>query len=163
LKFDFRPEARSFVECALYSERSTHQLDELLGDREPQPVSVGAAVRAVVFVVARENPGKRLVGNTNARVPHTKTDSSLVRRLDDFRADEHEPRLGELNRVADEVEKDLPDATAISDESSTREPLHLGLELEPLGCSARLHEGRHTVDEDAHVEWHPLELHLTLL
>ena len=117
----------------------------------------------VALVIAREDPEKRLVRDAYARVPHRKAHPSLVRGLDGLSADEHESRLGELDRVVDEVEEHLPDAAAVSDEASAREAPHLGFETERLGRRAWLHEGRHAVDEDAHVERRVLELHLAVL
>ena len=102
---------------ALDPDLAAHQLDELLGDRQPQ---AGAAVlarrRAVGLGEGLEQSRLRLPAEMPMPVSWTSKRSVASRgRLADRRdADDDFAALGELDRVADQIDQHLPQAAGVA-------------------------------------------------
>jgi hypothetical protein len=71
--------------------------------------------------------------------------------------------VGELDRVADEVDQHLPDAMRVADQVVGERRRHGAGELEPLVHGARREEVGHLLQLLAEVERHPLDDHLARL
>ena len=79
-------------------------------------------------------------------------DGDLQALPDTGQAQAHAAGLGELYRIADEVQQDLAQTVAVADESRRQGGRDMGRKLEPLGLRARRHQFRNRLDELDHVE-----------
>jgi hypothetical protein len=107
---------RAHVRLALQPDLPVHHLDQAAADRQAQ---AGAAVLAGGGHVALREGLEQAVGllprHADAGVLHRKAElAPLARRLQRLHAQPDLPALGELDRIADQVGEDLPEAKRIT-------------------------------------------------
>ena len=115
-----------------------------------------------MLLVACEDLADHRFGNPSPGVSHGKPHLRVAVLRHHFGANTYSPRIGELDRVSDEVEQDLAQTSGVTHESADRDSLYLGVEQEPLGRRPRLHQSGHAVEQRAQVEGRELERDLTL-
>ena len=128
----------ALADLALEPDATAHQLDQLCRDRQPQ---AGAAVaprrRAVGLRKCLEDRNVFVRRDAEARVGHAKVQHEAVRRVRD-RLDAHHDfaALGELHRIADQVDDDLAETQGVADQRAGQLGWNLAAQLEPLGMGA---------------------------
>ena len=147
--------------CVLFGNVSSNQ-NELPRDRQPEARAAEAARRASVRLgEALEDRGEALLGDADAGVLHLDAHRHpipialrLLRDARDLAA------LGELDRVADQVDEHLAQAHRIGAEDRPGD--HPGVEAEVDLLLARLvaEDLRHLVEQRADVDVDRLERHL---
>ena len=143
-------ERRAAPGGALQRDRTLHQLDQRVADREPEPGPAEAPGRRGIGLRERpEQPGLHVRVDADAVVDHDQLhDHAIGGRVDDHRAHRHlaarDVAAAELDRVAGEVHEDLADAHRVAVEQpgnrgvdEHRHP-HVALRGDVLGHAADL-------------------------
>lgn len=147
----------------LDSNLATHQLDQLLADRQTEPGAYGAPFRVFpILPVAREHLADHRVRNASPRVPDGKAYLRFFAGRKHLGGQSNGSGVGELDRVAHEVEQHLADAPSVTLEAARSEALHPGVQIEALDRCPRLHQRRDAIEQRADVECAALELDLPL-
>ena len=156
-RLDRKLEIRADARLAFQPDRAAEHLAKAVADRQTQPrTAVLAAGRGVHLAESPEEPVQLFLGNPLPRVAHGEMEHPRVNRADvpvvfhlftDLMAGDdhvHAPaRGGELHRVGDQIEKNLPDARDIADEDLGDARIDLAGQRQPL--ADRLH--REQVDD----------------
>ena len=154
------PELRPAPLLADQADPATHQLGQLLRDREPQP---GAAVPARGRGVGlRELLEQRLLvlgRDADARVLHRDVQQDVVLRL----RRETDPHgdlavVGELEGIAGEIGEHLAEPTRVADEEGRHVGRRGADELQPLRMGAQGERSREVVQQSEQVEVERFEL-----
>ena len=154
-------ERRAFTELTFDADRASHQLDQLLADREPESgAPVTARHRLVSLHEHGEKPLQRFCAQADAGIAHLETDP--VAAIFGFGADGDDDLagFGEFQCVADQVGQHLADARRIS----LRYGRHFGpnarSKLDPLLMRSRRQHLEHVLDHRAQIEIDRFELEL---
>ena len=124
---------------ALHRDRSAHQLDEALRDGEAEPgTAEPARGRRVHLAERREEPVHPVRRDPDSGVAHRKLEPVGARSarigLDE---DDDLARLGELDRVREQVQQYLAEASLVAEYPGGRVLLDETAELDPLLPRAR--------------------------
>ncbi len=147
-KTNREPKTAALTRTAVDADVAPHLHAKLLANRKTQP---GAAMFATARRVDLSEPAEELrpvvLGYAGAGVGHLEPDhdripASLLQR----HPKGHRSSIGELDRIADEVEKDLPQPSGVALEAGGDGWSHGGRYPQLLG--ARL--GGHQIDDAAH-------------
>ena len=135
-------------------DRAAHQLDEALGDREPES---GAAVpsrrRCVDLAERREQPVHPVRRDPDPRVAHRQFEPIGVRPLArPSTRTTTSPLLGELDGVREQVEEHLSQAGRVADDPGGRVLVDQAAELDPLLPGARSDDLERALDAVPQVE-----------
>ena len=158
-------EGRSLALLALHPHRPVHQLDETLRDGEPEP---GAAVAAggggVDLAEGREQPLHPVLGDADPGVANGELESVRARPgWVGADVDDHLARLGELDRVRDEVEQYLPQAGRVPHDSCRHVLVDEAAQLELLLPRTRCDDVERALDTRPEIDRLLLELELARL
>jgi hypothetical protein len=148
------------ADLALEPDPTRHALDQAPGDREPQSGSTEPPCgRGIRLSEGVEDEPAFVVGNADACVLHGDIQRHRLRR-DRFGVDTHRDLapLGELDRVADQIEDDLADSPGVADQIVRDIGPDLVHELEPLGVGERRERLEHLAERLAQAEGHGLQL-----
>jgi hypothetical protein len=137
-----------------------HGLDQPLADRQPEPAAaVAARGRAVRLGEGPEQP-RRLPGrHPDPGVAHLEPQPHPPLALRAARDRDRDPAfVGELERVADQVEQHLPEPGRVAHADRRRVLVELEPQLEPALAGRRRQQRAHLVQEAGDREVDPLEL-----
>ena len=154
LQLQLDPESAAEADCAFQPDLAAHQADELLRDGSAQPCAAEAAGGGLVRLrKAFEDARLRLRRNTDPRVAdgeleaHAGLGFALRGHMHG-----HAAALGELHRVASQVDQDLPQVMRVAAHRG-RHLRHEGHhELHALGCSLGSQNAAGAVEERVQVE-----------
>ena len=148
-----------------YLEVAPHPVHQPLADRQPEAgPSEAAGGRGVRLAEGVEEAGPRLVADPNPRVAHRKADRHPVALFGgEVNTQGDLTPLGELHRVAQEVEKDLAQPPRIAHHPAGDRLAHVDNQLDPLLRGAPRHQGRHPLGALAQVKGDLLEGELARL
>lgn len=128
------PERAAPPERALHGDVAAHEARQFAADGEPEPrAGAGVAAEFGLFELAEE--ARQLGrGDPRAGVLHGGMEvPAAIRRGGQFRPQEDAPARGELHRVAEEVDEDLPEPGFVSHRVVGKYRWRGYAELEPLG------------------------------
>ena len=159
---DLEPEDRAVTFAARDLDRPAEVLDDLLRDREPEPrPAVPAGVGCVDLRERLEEPAHAVLGDADAGVLHGELDDGEVAPLaDDVDVQRDLALLGELDRVADQIGQDLPDAAGIADHAAAELHRHVHRQFDLVLLGARGEQLEHISDEVIQLEGVRLDLQL---
>src|SRR5216684_493498 len=160
-----KPESRTLARLALQADGSTHQLDQSFANREPQ-------TRSPVFAGSRLVPlGESLKEAILRRFHHP--DSGVLdgkqdrRRIDvcglGYCAEDNGPLFGELDRITDQVEKNLTDPPGISLHRLRNLGIYKRHHRQALGLRPRSEEIRLPLDQRKEIEVDDLQIQAACL
>jgi hypothetical protein len=144
---------------ALEPETAAHHLDELRRDGETEAgAAVSARRRRVGLDERPEDLPPLVLGHADARVSHRAAEQHVVvAPLGNGDLDAHLALVGELDRVADQVEQDLTEASRIAGERRRHVRRDAARQLQPLLIGARRQQLDAVFDGVADGERHVLE------
>jgi hypothetical protein len=142
-------EGGAAARLALHRQIAPHQLAEPPGDRQPEARAAELAGDGIVRLAERpEDPLHRLRGDAHAGVAHLEFQAAAPGRqgLAGARrpaadAHLHAAPLGELDRVADQVGENLPQAHRVPHDHRRRQPVEGPLERDALLLGLRQEHG----------------------
>src|SRR5262249_3624783 len=135
-------EGRALAQGRLNPNAAAVHLDDLFGDGKSKArAALGLGVGAVDLMKRLEDAGLGLFGNAGSWISHADVEVAVY----GLSGDTHLARIGELDRVAYEVEKDLSEALLVAEPDGQRLG-HLGLERELLVLCQRLGGRAHRLD-----------------
>ena len=151
---------------ALDPHGAAHELAEPAADGEAEARAAEAPRRRAVDLAERlEEPALPLLGNTHAGVAHGEFEAEppVVRRPVGAHAHHDLAAIGELHRVADEVQEDLPEPRVVADDRRRHVRRDLAGHVEALlrGGGAQQHE--RPLDALAEVEGARVDVHAARL
>ena len=163
LGHDGEMKRRPLADLALRPDTAAHQLAQALADGEPESRAPVAARGGGIGLAERlEEATEPVRRYPDARVAHGEVDlvaGSIQRRR---RHRDHDlARLGELDRVAQEVDQDLPQAPGVADEHRRHRALEEVGELQALLGGVRRQELDRLLHASGHVHRRLLELELS--
>ncbi len=136
-------EARSARDVALHGDVAAHRLDDALADGEAEP-RAAAAARAVDLAEGLEQRGDRIGRDADAGVADLEGDAcpgAAGRHRREAQRDA--AALGELDRVADEVQQHLLQALGVADHPLGEIVFQLEVERELLALRIGPEQGHH--------------------
>ncbi len=134
---------------ALDPDATAHQRGEPAHDGEPEACPfMTARGRDIGLLEFLENRLPPLLRDAGAGIGDVDDDHPVV----SADADADAALVGELDRVADKVQQDLPDAVAITDEMRRQVGREMGCEFDALDLGARGHQLRDRLDQHAEIE-----------
>ena len=106
-----KPEATSLPRLAGDTDFAIHQRHQLPGDRQPEPgAAVAPGVRAIGLFEGVKHRSQLGGGDADSGVSHLPADPSAK----GARAENNRPARGELHRVAQQVQQDLPQSQRVA-------------------------------------------------
>ena len=144
---------------------AAHQLDQPAGDGQPQAgTAVLARGRGIGLRKGIENAGELVGGNADAGIAHGKGQGQRLGLLP-FEADgeHHLAALGELDRVADQIEQHLAQPGRVPAQLAGEGRIDVGAEIQTAIAGARLQREKHLVDGLAQGEVDGLDAELARL
>ena len=149
-KGEFEPEGRSAARFRPDPDLAIHQLDEAFADREAQArATVPPGDRCVGL---RETPeqGRDLVGcDPDPGIGDRDVQAGAIGVV--MGGDDDPAPFGELDRIGDQVEQDLPETVLIA-EQADRRAIHFGDDLEGFSSRILLAEVATGLDEGLQIE-----------
>ena len=119
---------------------AAHQLRESPADGQPEPGPAVAARRRAIDLAERlEQTVHPVLGDADPGVADREVEPVPVARVEPLGAgrDHHLPALGELDRVVQQVDQDLPQPRDVADDGARRRRVEVVGEVEPLLQRAR--------------------------
>ncbi len=108
----FEPEGRPLARFGAHADLALHQAGQPAADRQPQSGAAEPAAGAEVALHERlEDFGLLRRAHPDARIGHFDAQATS---LGVEHTDPHESALGELDRIADQIEQDLADARGVA-------------------------------------------------
>src|SRR5262249_42892545 len=132
------PEQAALAEPALHADLAVEQLDQVLADRQAQTGAAEAARGGRVGLRERaEQPGDLLGRDADAGVLDLEAQPRTARARPRRRAQHHLARVGELERVAEQVHQDLAQPALVVLDELRQERIALDGEAQALGVRAQ--------------------------
>ena len=110
-QFDSEPESGSLAGHAVDADVASHQEGELFHNREAKPCAAEFPCGGVIGLrECLKQSSLRRFRNADSRIAEAEFERQVRRGMgDELERDGHVAGLGELNGVADEIQKDLPE------------------------------------------------------
>ena len=153
---------RALALAALRPNAAVHQLHQILGNRQPQTRPAKPPRRRGIHLHERlEQPLQRRPRNANPRVPHREMHLAQVLRprLRHPRRHHNFAARGELDRVAEQIQKHLPQPREIADHPRRHVVRQLARQVQTLLRRLRCEQIQRALDALPQLQRLPLQLH----